>query len=229
MFTRSLKFIRRNLNGSPGNTATSTAPVSKVFGSDRGTPIDRYYIERFLSANQHLIKGKVLEIAESKYSKRFGSNVTSFEVLHFAEGNANATLVADLTDSGTLPENFVNCFICTQTIHMIYDFKAAIAGAFKLLGSGGVMLATVPGITQISRYDMDRWGDYWRFTTLSALMSFEEVFGKGNVSVSYFGNCLSATSFLRGFALEEMNKTDLDVNDPDYPVIITIVAKKNNN
>ena len=225
MFKKSLKFIRRNFNNATDGTWGSTAPLSKVFGSDRGTPIDRYYIEKFLSNNRHLIKGKVLEIAESTYSKRFGNGVTSFEVLHF-EGNPNATIVADLTDPKTIPENMVNCFICTQTIHMIYDFRAAIAGAHKLLDSGGTVLATMPGITQVSRYDMDRWGDYWRFTTLSALKSFEDVFGIGNVSVDYFGNCLSATSFLRGFALEEMNQTDLDLRDPDYPVIITIVATK---
>ena len=38
-------------------------PFSTVFGSDRGTCIDRYYIERFLAANSSDIHGRVLEVA----------------------------------------------------------------------------------------------------------------------------------------------------------------------
>ena len=54
----------------------STKPVSKVFGLDRGIPIDRYYIEQFLEQNKSFIKGAVLEIAESTYSKKFDCGVT---------------------------------------------------------------------------------------------------------------------------------------------------------
>ena len=49
------------------------------------------------------------------------------------------------------------------------------------------MLATVPGISQISRYDMDRWGDFWRFTTLSMRRLFEQSFAPADVAVTSRG------------------------------------------
>ena len=39
-------------------------PISNVFGFDRGQPIDRYYVENFLSENASLIRGVVLEVAD---------------------------------------------------------------------------------------------------------------------------------------------------------------------
>src|SRR5258705_13302652 len=140
----------------------STVPVSAVFGLDRGTPIDRYYIEEFFKTNKALINGKVLEVAESYYSKRFGTNIESFEVLYHNNENPRATIVGDLTKKQTLPVNKIDCFICTQTFQFIYNYKDAIQGAHHLLKKDGILLATLAGISQISRYDMDRWGDYWR-------------------------------------------------------------------
>jgi hypothetical protein len=94
------------------------------------------------------------------------------------------------------------------------------------LKEGGCVLATVAGISQISQYDACRWGDYWRFTPMSIQLLFEEVFGKGNVEILSYGNCLTAVSFLRGVAVEELKESDLNTTDPDYPVIICIKATK---
>ncbi len=202
-------------------------PVSSLLGCDRGTPIDRYYVDKFLNSRADLIRGRTLEIADSCYSRRFGgSRVDKFEVLHATPGNKHATIVGDLTDPATLPENAVDCFICTQTFNFIFDVQKAIAGAHHILKPGGVLLATVAGISQISRYDMDRWGDYWRFTTASIQKLFEPVF-KGGVTIETFGNVLSATAFLQGITVEDLpDRTLLDQNDPDYQLLITIVARK---
>jgi len=35
-------------------------PVSRQFGYDRGTPVDRYYIERFLRLNSSAVFGRFL-------------------------------------------------------------------------------------------------------------------------------------------------------------------------
>jgi len=204
-----------------------TEPVSAKFGLDRGVPIDRYYIEKILQKNSESIQGKVLEISESTYSKMFGKNITSFEILHYDNSNKQATIIGDLTDCSTLPENKMDCFICTQTFNFIYDVKKAIAGSWYLLKPQGVLLATVSGISQISRYDRDRWGDYWRFTDLSARLLFEECFGTGNVEIETFGNVLAAKAFLDGLAVEDLpDKAMLDIVDKDYPVTIGIKAVK---
>ncbi|GAB6182729.1 hypothetical protein JCM13991_04700 [Thermodesulfovibrio hydrogeniphilus] len=201
-------------------------PISRVFGFDRGTPIDRIYIDDFLMKNSKYIKGTVCEIAEDTYSRKFGSNVKRFEILHYTNDNKKATIIGDLTNLVSLPQNTIDCFILTQTLNFIYDFRLAIKGVHYMLKNEGVVLATVVGISQISRYDMDRWGDYWRFTDLSIKKAFEEVFGKGNVEVETYGNVLAATAFLQGISAEELTEDELFYKDKDYQVTITIKAIK---
>jgi hypothetical protein len=114
-----------------------TEPISRLFGFDRGTPIDRYYIDKFLHKNCEHIQGRVLEVAESTYSHRFGSNITSYEILYYDNSNENATIIGDLSKPETLPENTVDCFICTQTFNFIFDIKGAVSGCYKILRGGG--------------------------------------------------------------------------------------------
>lgn len=205
----------------------SAQPVSRDFGLSRGTPIDRYYISLFLNKYASDVKGAALEIAESTYTKQFDNGVTSFEILHVDNSNRKATIIGDLTDPESLPENKTDCFICTQTLNFIFDFKKAIEGAYKILKRKGVFLGTVSGISQISRYDMDRWGDYWRFTDLSVKKLFEELFGTNNVTVETFGNVFAANAFLQGIAIEDIeNLQILDEKDPDYQVTIGVRAIK---
>lgn len=221
-----LAIVNRNLFRPSRLLATSTEPVGRLFGRERGTPLDRYYIESFLERHRGLVRGRVLEVAETTYTRRYGGdNVTQFGMLHVA-GHPDATIVGDLTDTSTLPAGVIDCFICTQTFNYIYDAHAAICGAHHLLAPGGVLLATLAGISQISKGDADRWGDFWRFTPQSAARAFGDVFGAANVSVDYRGNVYAATSFLRGIALEEVSTAKLDVKDPEYPMTILVVATK---
>ena len=72
------------------------------------------------------------------------------------------------------------------------------------------------------------WGGtwYWSFTALSAQRLFGEIFPAAGLQVETRGNVLAATAFLQGIALEELRKGELDYNDPDYQVIITVRAIK---
>jgi len=102
----------------------------------------------------------------------------------------------------------------------------AIQGAWHLLKPGGVLLATLPGISQVSRYDADRYGDYWRFTEDSARLLFEPLF-TGGVQVASSGNALAACLLLQGIPQEELpDAALLDRQDRDYPLIVTVVARK---
>lgn len=209
------------------NDLQRAKPVSAVFGLDRGTPIDRYYIERFLQCHSLLIRGGVLEVGDATYTRRYGSDrVVRSDVVHAVPGNLQASIVGDLTNVYALPENAYDCFICTQTFNFIFDVQRAIEGAHRLIKPGGTLLATVAGISQISRHDMERWGDYWRFTTESIHRTFASVF-PGEVEVESCGNVLAAVALLQGVAVEDLpNPALLDEQDPDYQVVITIVARK---
>lgn len=214
--------INRKLFSTNWKDLRSTKPVSNIFGADRGTPVDRFYIENFLSDYSGDIKGTVVEIGESYYTDKFGTKVEKKEVLHFTNDNPQATLIGDLTKTETLKAGIADCFICTQTLNFIYDIKNAIRGICYLLKPGGVGLITVSGISQISRYDMDRWGDYWRFTSKSAEFLFSEVFGEENIKIHTYGNVLSSIAFLEGISAEELTRKELDCVDPNYQIIIAI-------
>ncbi len=202
-------------------------PISKVFGLDRGKPIDRYYIEKFLLANQQNIKGIVLEIGDNTYTKLFGGeNVLHSDVLHVISGNPMATVIADLTSAEHVKSDQFDCIILVQTLQFIYDLRSALKTVHRILKPGGVLLVTTSGISQISRYDMNRWGEYWRFTTLSAQKLFGEFFSEKNVSVQALGNVLVANAFLHGLSVRELKQKELDFNDPDYQMLITIRAFK---
>ncbi len=202
-------------------------PISRQFGFDRGRCIDRYYIEGFLERHSADIRGRVLEVAENTYTRRFGGRrVTQSEILHVEPGAKRATIIADLTREGVLCADSFDCIILTQTLPFIYDVHAAVRSVARILKPGGAVLATFAGISQISRYDCDRWGDYWRFTSMSARRLFEEAFPAGSVRVESHGNVLAAVGFLHGLAAEDMKREELDYHDRDYELIITVRAVK---
>jgi SAM-dependent methyltransferase len=201
-------------------------PLSRVFGFDRGTPIDRYYIEDFLARNASDIRGRALEIGDDSYTRRFGGDrVIQRDVLHVSDENPRATIIGDLASADHIPSESFDCIILTQTLHLIYDVRAALATLHRILKPGGVLLTTFPGITQIDHFD---WGGtwYWAFTALSAQRMFAEYFPAANFEVETRGNVLASISFLHGIALEELRKDELDYNDPDYQVIISVRAIK---
>lgn len=201
------------------------SPISRDFGFDRGRPVDRHYIEQFLAAHAADIRGRVLEVGERTYTRRYGgSQVTTSDVLHVTAGAPEATLIADLADAPHLPSGAFDCIILTQTLHLIYDARAAVATLARLLAPGGVVLATMPGISQIQDGE---WGGVWcwSFTPLSAGRMFRDAFD-GRVEVAAHGNVLAATAFLQGLASEELTSAELDATDAGYPVTITVRAAR---
>jgi len=201
-------------------------PIDRRFGMSRGTPVDRFYIERFLALHQASVHGHVLEVGDARYTSMFGgARVTHSSVLHAEGGNPKAAIVGDLTQGLPGHERSFDCLILTQVLPFMFDVSAAASTIRRLCREGATMLVTVPGISQVSRYDMERWGDYWRFTALSARMLFADAFGDDNVEIVEYGNVLAAVALLHGIAAEELTEEELSSFDPDYPVIIGVVAR----
>ncbi|KJD34538.1 glycosyl transferase family 2 [Tamlana nanhaiensis] len=203
-----------------------TTPFSTQFGYDRGGPIDRYYIESFLSENANKIKNNVLEIGDNTYSLRFGgSNIKKSDILHIDDKNEKATYIGDLSDAPHVPSNNFDCVILTQTLHLIYNYKAAIETCYRILKPGGALLLTVPGISHIAQ---DQWGEYWlwSFTKASITKILQEYFPEKNITTNTYGNVLVSSAFLYGLGLPELNQEQLDYNDPHFQLIISASAIK---
>lgn len=188
--------------------------------------MDRFYIEGFLQEESAAVRGRVLEIEDDEYTIRFGGDqVTKADVLHIDDSNRRATFVGDLSNAPQLPDNAFDCIILTQTLHLIYDFRAAVATCHRILKPGGALLLTVPGITPI---DHGEWHNiwYWSFTEASIKRILSERFPPQQSMVKSRGNVAMATAFLYGMGLGDVSKQELLHHDPYYPVIITAKSVK---
>lgn len=202
-------------------------PVSDTWGFDRGTPVDRFYIDRFMRAHAADVRGRVLEIANAEMTRRYGGEkVTRSDVLHPVPAPPPVSLVGDLASGEGLPSGAFDCAIVTQTLLLVYDLRGAVRTLHRILAPGGVALVTLPGITKISREDMDQWGQFWSFTTASARRLFAEAFSPDRIRVDAEGNVLAATAFLHGIAAEELTPDELLHRHRDFETLITIRAQK---
>jgi hypothetical protein len=204
-------------------------PHRPHFGERRGDCIDRFYIESFLAANQDSIRGHVAEIGSDHYTRLFGGKrVAQSSVIDIDEQNDRRTITLDLTLTDAAPSQLFDCIICTQTLFEIYDYRSAVRSLHKMLRSGGVLLATIPGISQSVRGAMlgGAGTDWWRFTGLSSARLFGEIFGNENVKVQTYGNVLTAVAFLHGLVQAELTREELEYHDSDYEVIIGVAATR---
>jgi len=199
-------------------------PLSDAWGRDRGTPIDRYYIERFLEQHRDLVRGRVLEVMNADYTRRFGGRVDESDVLDLDPDNTEATFVADLAAADDVPSDTFDCFILTQTLQYVYDVRAAVRHAHRVLRPGGSLLCTVPSVSRIGRKFADT--EYWRFTEASCSRLFREAFDGGDVEVRARGNVLTCMGFLTGIAREELSSRELESDDAYFPLLVTVRATK---
>ena len=194
------------------------APFSERYGRDRGTPVDRVYIDGFLARRAADIRGDVLEVRDSGYTERFGgAAVSGRHVLDLDAANPAATVVADISEPGSLPVGRFDCFILTQTFQYVRDPDAALANAWNALAPGGVLLLTVP---TIARVDWPAgYEDLWRWTPAGLRRFLARALPEAEVEVEGHGNLLAATAFLMGLAAEELAARELEMFDPLYVVV----------
>lgn len=224
------KIVKRKIYPVDESWVNLKGPFSRVFGLDRGEAIDRRFMEEFLFSHQQNIQGKVLEIGDDRFTYQFGVGLESTAILAGSENSARSSCFPypsyDLTSHQSLNSiGKYDCVIATNVLNFIYDVKSAIQGLAKLTSQeNGVLLASVAGLVPISRYDYDRWGDYWRFNDLSIQQLFEEYFEE--VEVIAYGNAPLAAAFIMGLAQEEVPSSLFQHNDPDYQILIGVKATK---
>jgi hypothetical protein len=202
-----------------------TVPFSCDWGYDRGTPIDRVYIDGFLASHADDVQGACLEVMNADYAVRFGrTRVSRRDVLDINPANTHATIVADLGEADSLPEQRFDCVIFTQTLHLIPDMATALANVWRAIAPGGVLLLTVPAL---GRHDTRKGfhHDRWRVTKTGLEWLLTRLPDARADSTTY-GNVLSCTAFLYGLAAEELHPEELHVKDPAFPLIVAARVRK---
>ena len=195
-------------------------PLSNVYGLNRGSPIDRYYIDQFIANNSSTIAGRCLEISDDKYIRAFG-HATEIDILDINTGNSKANLHADLRNMPQIADGTYDCIILTQVLQYIDDYESAIRECHRILKPGGTLLVTVPFISRID-VGFGTAGDYWRFTQASAEYVFKKWFRQ--VTVTPMGNVLSGLAFWIGMALEELPRRKLDLTSDVFPLLVAVKA-----
>lgn len=196
-------------------------PFSACHGFDRGTPVDRYYLHRFLDQHRGDIHGDVLEIQMSAYTQRFGTGVTSGHTVDIAPQFA-ATYTCDLAASGdVIPSDRYDCFLLPNTLSLLRDIEGCLRHALRVVRPGGVILGTTAALGQFN----DR-RDYWRVGGDGWREIASRAWPGCDVSVTVYGNCLAATAAILGLALEELTPQELDVEDERFPVLVALRCRK---
>lgn len=209
-------------------SSMSPVPVSAQFGTERGTPIDRFYIETFLNANKQFIHGTVLEIEDNSYTKAYGSHDAVSMVMDVSSQLPGVDFLANLETGEGIREKLADCFICTQTLMYLYDTKAVAENIYRLLKPGGVVLLTCNGISQNSRRCMDHYGCTFNYNMDAFKKMFDEP-GKFEIlSMGSYGNVKTVCAHLSGLCQEDLREEDFNVNDKYYPLIVYAAVRRVN-
>jgi glycosyltransferase involved in cell wall biosynthesis len=201
-------------------------PVSHHRGSDRGTPIDRYYVEQFLSRHAGDVRGSVLEAQDGVYTQRFGGDrVTQADVVDLDVANARATVVSDLCAADNIPSDTYDCVVFTQTPHIIDHLRAAVSHCARILKPGGVLLVTLPCVSRTG-FRPEHDSVFWSASEAGAWRLFSEFFPADGLTVLSRGNVLANTAFLYGLACHDLSPEELEADDPGHPMLVTIRAVK---
>jgi len=209
--------VSRGLERPSWGNLRRVTPLSTVYGFDRGTPIDRYYVDKFFSARTDRITGRVLEIQTTDHIRRYGSNVTAADTLD-VNPSFNPTYCCDLADAAIVPTGTYDCFLLPNSLCFIRDLDAALREARRIVRGGGAILATIPGFVPLTPDAEDYWhasADGWK---VIAGRAWPDCY----TSVETYGNCLAAAAAMYGVSVEELTSAELDVNDPRYPVLVSI-------
>ena len=220
------KFLNRIFKRSDGDGSSSALgllkrPVSTKWGADRGTPVDLYYIDKFMEEHMDCITGRVLEIKNRKYTERFGTGVSDSDVLDIDPNNPEANVIADLGDAYHIPSGVYDCFILTETLQYIYHYREAIYHCHRLLKPGGCLLLTVPTFSPVDGELADL--EQWRFTENSCRKFLEDEFIGGSVDIRSHGNYYSCMAFLAGLSIEDLRVSELNSHSPSF--VMGVCAK----
>jgi hypothetical protein len=197
-------------------------PLSDDHGFDRGTPVDRRYIETFLARHNDSIHGSVLEVGDDGYSRRFGTP-SQMTVVDIDGTNPHATLIADLCESASLPAAAYDCIVLVETLHLLSAPAACLANCQGALVSGGSVLMTVPALKRLSPARPQ--SDYWRFTPAGLELLFERIWD-GPFTIESFGNLRVCLGFLCAQVVEDLDDDDFARNDPRFPLTVAAHARK---
>lgn len=197
-------------------------PFSDNFGWDRGTPVDRYYVDRFFARHRADITGDVLEIDRNIYTRRYGNDLRTVHSVDISPAS-EPTFLCDLAHcESILPSEAYDCVLLPCTLQHFRELELCLRNVLRVVKPGGVVLANAAGLFRLDEVGLDFWRptpDGWREMLRNAWPDCE-------VIVEGEGNCLAVVAINLGLALEELRPEELDNYDARFPVVTNIYCRK---
>jgi SAM-dependent methyltransferase len=196
-------------------------PFSSSYGFDRGTPVDRHYLDAFLYANRALITGRVLEVQMPGYTSKFGHGVEESHSVDI-DPRFGATYTCDLAEAPQIPSDYYDCFLLPNTLPHLENLRPALRTMLRVTRPGGALLASAAGFLPL----ITDGEDLWRLSAQGWRRLLADEWPGCEIAVESHGNCLAAIAAMHGLAREELRAEELDADDPRYPVLVTIRCRK---
>jgi len=220
-----MRCLARNLGFPRWGNLRRVRPFSTCFGWDRGTPIDRYYVDRFFDQHREFITGDVLEIQQSVYTQRYGHHLRTMHSFDI-DPRFGATFTCDLAHcEDVLPSQTYDCVLMPCTLSLLREIKPCLRNALRAVKPGGVILANGAGLIPFDGADTDFWHcspEGWRHLTRSVWPDCEIV-------VEGHGNCLAVVAANLGLSAEELTAEELDCSDEVLPIVTNVFCRKPSN
>jgi hypothetical protein len=113
-----------------------------------------------------------------------------------------------------------DCVVCRGALEAALDPSEAVDRIAGVLTEEGAALVPLAGMGAPASGD----AGLWSFTPASARRLFEARFER--VEVVSLGNVRAAAAAIQGVAAEELPAASLEKHDPDYPVVVGVVAER---
>ena len=228
--------LRRRLLRLPGVRHLAMARLRRLtplhHGRLRGTPVVRYYWERFLEERRDAFRGAGLEIGTVETLERMDAGLTSRDALDVSRHGPDVTVVADLSRADSLPAEAYDCLVVPFTFQFIYDVEAALYHAVRILRPGGRLLANFPCTDYYFPAGLEMFTGrpiylhHW-FTPLAVENLLRRVgLVSGDFTVEVYGNLLARVAYEMNVPAEELTARELAHRDPGHPLLICVDVRR---
>ena len=216
-----LRTIVRGLGVPYWGNLRRVRPFSNHYGFDRGTPVDRYYLDRFLASHAQFVRGDVLEIQTPSYVIKYGTDIRLSHSVDI-EPRFTPTYLCDLAAADIIPSDRYDCFLLPNTLCVLRDIRSCMRHMLRVVKPGGVVLASTAAMGPLQGDGMD----FWRMSAQGWRELAKETWEGHDWRIEGHGNCLTMVAATLGLAQEELTLGELEYQDDRYPVLVTLYCRK---
>ena len=196
------------------------APFCPNYGYSRGTPIDRYYLEKFIAQIRDQVAGDTLEVGGRRENQKlYGFNNARSYMTMDVEPHPEVAIVADVHNADAFKTGSFDTVVILNVLEHCENPSLAVANLHRWLRNGGRVFCMVPNAQRVHGAP----NDFWRPLPGAIELLFSS-FPRRQLFV--YGNALTTIASLMGVAAEELSPADLDWHDSEYPVATCIIAEK---